>query len=649
MGAASNKLQQVARVALITLSCVAALGQTPDDPTSLESLFQTKIVTASRFAEDLADAPSMMTVVRREDIDRFGGLSLREILNRVSGLNLSTNNFTDRSMITVRGDQTKDTAVHVLFLINGRPTREILEGGVMTELIESFPVNILERIEVIEGPGSVVYGSNAFSGVINLITRKAEGAGGTIRGFSTGAGPSGASAEGWYTRGALSFTAAAQFHQDSNWNTPLQPIGDTTPGNIMFDLHDRSLGVYTDVNYKGFSAMFSVMDFDTPFAILESAGESHWQRIFADIGYDVKPAAHWTTGFHTTYTGTAFDSNANPLVGRKAGEMESDWTNSIDLSTRARITFGALYSYQFGRELETSNGYQFISTDASRPSGGAYAQLEYNLGDTLKLVGGMQLDKVQNIRAHSVPRLGVVWNPATHWYVKALYGKAFRAPSLNETQTLNPTIRGDLALLPELSSTLDFAIVYQGNRLQTTINYFRTEQSHDIQIVNIGLDTYQYQNSGGILFHGYQWETKWYIRPKWLVEGSALYQTNQASSGQSLDLPTPHLSARAGVSYADHHGSTVGLFDVYSGLVAGFASTPNPKPEAYHLITANLRLNLERYFGPAAKRVSLIAHGDNLANRAVWEAAWGYGSISTLPVERGRTIYYGLEISLRRE
>ena len=76
-------------------------------------------------------------------------------------------------MVAARGDQTQINGGHILFLINGRPTREVLEGGIVSDLLEAFPVGILERIEVIKGPGSVLYGSDAFSAVVNLITQKA--------------------------------------------------------------------------------------------------------------------------------------------------------------------------------------------------------------------------------------------------------------------------------------------------------------------------------------------------------------------------------------------------------------------------------------------------------------------------------------------
>jgi outer membrane receptor for ferrienterochelin and colicins len=151
-----------------------------------------KVTTASKFAKKLSGAPGMMSIVTRDELRRFGGLTLREILVRVSGLTGSGGYFTDRTLVAARGDQTRTTGGHILILINGRPTREILEGGVSSDILESFPVNILESIEVIRGPGSVLYGSDAFSGVINLITRRAAGSGVHL---STAGGAGGARAE----------------------------------------------------------------------------------------------------------------------------------------------------------------------------------------------------------------------------------------------------------------------------------------------------------------------------------------------------------------------------------------------------------------------------------------------------------------------
>jgi outer membrane receptor for ferrienterochelin and colicin len=186
--------------AAVALIAVSGLAQ-QSDPTSaspsvsdlmsmdLDALMNLDVTTASRFADKLSEAPSIMSVVTSDELRRFGGLTLNEILQTVPGLTGSTQYFVDRSLVAARGDQTKTDGGHILFLINGRPTREVMEGGIISDLLESFPVEILERIEIIKGPGSVLYGSNAFSAVVNLITKKAKANQATI---SASGGPRGA-------------------------------------------------------------------------------------------------------------------------------------------------------------------------------------------------------------------------------------------------------------------------------------------------------------------------------------------------------------------------------------------------------------------------------------------------------------------------
>src|SRR5262249_36639457 len=155
-----------------------------------------KVTTVSKFSENLADAPGVISIITKDELKRFGAMSLREVLERVPSLVRSSSYFTDRSLVAARGDQTKIDGGHILILINGRPSREVLEGGLITDLLESFPVGILERIEVIKGPGSVLYGSNAFSAVINLITQKADGDGWVLSGFGGEKGALASSGQG---------------------------------------------------------------------------------------------------------------------------------------------------------------------------------------------------------------------------------------------------------------------------------------------------------------------------------------------------------------------------------------------------------------------------------------------------------------------
>ena len=142
---------------------------------SLEELMDVVITTASKSREKQSDAPAIVEVLTRDELTRFGGTTLLDVLTRVPGLAAVSGYFTDRSMIGFRGDALQGpTSRHVLLLINGRPVREVQEGGIKTSLLEAFPIDAIERIEVVKGPGSVLYGSEAFAGVINVITTTPE-------------------------------------------------------------------------------------------------------------------------------------------------------------------------------------------------------------------------------------------------------------------------------------------------------------------------------------------------------------------------------------------------------------------------------------------------------------------------------------------
>jgi outer membrane receptor for ferrienterochelin and colicin len=145
---------------LVAIPSVNAQDEMSVDGTdmSLEDLVNVKITVASKTEENISDAPGVISVITQDQLKRFGASTLGDILKRVPSFLGTTVYMTDRSVIASRGDQVMPSSSHILLLINGRPIREILEGGIKSEVYESFPVTVIERIEVIRGPGSVLYG-----------------------------------------------------------------------------------------------------------------------------------------------------------------------------------------------------------------------------------------------------------------------------------------------------------------------------------------------------------------------------------------------------------------------------------------------------------------------------------------------------------
>lgn len=108
--AASLSLLSAAPVYAAAPQCGHRTAPAASAASSDESPLEIKVVTASKFAESISDAPGVMSVISRDELQRWGGVTLAEILSRVPGLNLTSAYFTDRSIVAARGDQRRSTA-----------------------------------------------------------------------------------------------------------------------------------------------------------------------------------------------------------------------------------------------------------------------------------------------------------------------------------------------------------------------------------------------------------------------------------------------------------------------------------------------------------------------------------------------------------
>ena len=642
-------------IELLLIPLSVSAGDAPEKDLAsldLEQLLNIKVTTASKFAENLADAPGVMTVVTRDEIRRFGAITLREVLDRVPGLTGTSTYFTDRSLVAARGDQTRIDGGHILILINGRPSREVLEGGIISDLLESFPVGVLERIEVIRGPGSVLYGSNAFSAVINLITRTAERNGVAIDGVPGAGGARAAAGQVALKFGDLGIVGAAQFHQAPGWAVPFGYWDPNTGAVFSQDaaMRDRGAGGYLGIGYRGLSFMSSVTGWNGTGFVGGFVGQPRWRRGFADLGYRLPVRRRWEMTFNVTYTRTTYRMTTAPNIDRDSHEVLGEWTSFIKPGDRDQITFGALVNHIQGSELYTGVRPFRVISDGGRPGGAAYAQWEHKLWERVKLLGGVQANKIGSIALDAVPRAGVIANLSSRLTLKALYGQAFRAPSINETLIDHPQLEGNPNLRPEKVQTADVSLGYQGKRLQAAISAFRSLQTDSI-VIETGGSRMKYVNLGVATFRGVETEAKYYLHKHWLLLGSVLYQSNKDGNGSSNVTPIPNYQIKAGVSYEVQNGATASLFDAYQGpLDARYNGIVNPSAEACHLLTAHFRFDLSRRLGLDGRRgVALFAHAENLANRRLWLPAWGDFIGETMPVSRGRTVYFGIEVWISRE
>lgn len=163
----------IATIILIALSSqVAAGNSTAEDLTnlSIEELLNVEVISASRLGQKASQAPTSVSVLTAGDIRTFGWRTLSEALNAMRGL--FTSNDRNYSYLGVRGFMhPNDYNSRVLFMIDGQRMNEnIFDGGYMAQEF-MLDMDLVERIEFMPGSGSSIYGANAFSGLINVVTK----------------------------------------------------------------------------------------------------------------------------------------------------------------------------------------------------------------------------------------------------------------------------------------------------------------------------------------------------------------------------------------------------------------------------------------------------------------------------------------------
>lgn len=159
---------------VIAIAAVAAHGVARADNDDLEAaLEQGLVTTASQMAETKASAPATSSVISAEDIHRHGIRSLNEALNYLA-LGMVTTSPAHGGEIGARGVLiTVDYGNHVLLLIDGHAVNEPYGGAANFDRGLGVPIELVDHIEVILGPGAVLYGSNAMLGVVNVVTKRA--------------------------------------------------------------------------------------------------------------------------------------------------------------------------------------------------------------------------------------------------------------------------------------------------------------------------------------------------------------------------------------------------------------------------------------------------------------------------------------------
>ena len=492
----------------LTLGALAAefdLKKKPVDLTDLplEALMSLDVPTvfgASKLDQRTTEAPSSITVISSDEIKRYGHRTLADVLRSVPGFHVSYDR--NYAFLGARGVSLGDFNSRILLLVDGHRVNNNLTDGAFFDTAFLLDLDLVDRVEIIRGPGSVLYGNNAFFGVINVITRQGKQVNGAEVSGEYG------SFDAWKGRVSVGkqFTNGVQFLVSGTWhesqgadrlfykefNTPAQnhgmarrmdgdsfqsffgsvsyrdfsleggfstrekanPTGQfsvSSPDSLISTFNDPRLRTTDERSYAALKYAHSFPE------IVDVTAQVYYDRYHSSIGYP------YTVFSGTNVLGRGFSSEQD------VGEW---WGAELQLTKRLFerhvITLGAEYRDDFRQEQRVS-GQDPVQRD--RQSHGVYVQGDFAVLTNLHVNGGVRYDQYGDFDPAFNPRVALIYNPHKTSTLKAIYGTAFRAPNFSELS--NPAFQD---IKPE--EITGYELVYEqeiGRHLRSSVSGYYNE------------------------------------------------------------------------------------------------------------------------------------------------------------------------------
>lgn len=469
---------------------------------SLEELMDIEVqtvVSASRYRQKVSEAPASVTIITSRDIRKFGYRTLADILGSVRGF--FTTYDRNYQYLGVRGfGRPGDYNTRILLLVDGHRMNDAIydAAAIGTEFV--LDVDLIERVEVTRGPGSSLYGSNAFFAVVNVITRRAK----DLRGAEL-SGEAGT--QGVY-KGRLSYGASGQKGQEVLLSVSrFTSAGDRLyfpeydPGNPLADPRANNGGYADNGDYDRFQSGYAKFE-HRGFQLAAAYVERTKGIPTASYGTDFNEPGNRTTdgrGYVDLQYGTRLNGGAELAIRtyydqyRYDGDYLYTGTLNKDRAVAAwyggdvRMTTRLLNAHQIivGTEYEArgrqdqynadvSPAAVYLDDHRSSRTWAVYAQDEISVSTAFLLYAGVRYDWTSTFGGTMNPRVAAVITPIENGTLKLLYGKAFRAPTVYELYyEAPPLMLSNPTLQPERIET--YELVYEhdlGHGLRASANRY---------------------------------------------------------------------------------------------------------------------------------------------------------------------------------
>ncbi|GGO68777.1 TonB-dependent receptor plug domain-containing protein [Bowmanella pacifica] len=537
-------------IMISSLICKDAFAQDVEALFNLtfDELLEQQVSISSRDAVSLDASPSTVTLFTRQMLDRLAVANLYDLLNYVPGFQVTRGDWVG----AVPKEHARGVYLdngYVLFMVDGQRVNEI-SFGKASVYMPFIPLSIAERVEVIRGPGSALYGSNAFMGVVNLITRKE---GNMLMPRLGSRGSRGLSLAYFTDWQGLDWQFLLDVdHQGAASHQFYQSLVRDPRDNVFAQLGVQSeawhlTGRYARAKMNGYINLGG------------ASADNRYQS--ENIG--IEGGLKWWQGEQGTLTSTLdisehrISSAGLLLTAEQAGlsddffngphwitrnvQFSTDWVKPISqiLELSAGLVWldaeqtqaGAMTSHLVdGVFLLDDRAYlggiqrveqidEFAALLASQDARSAYVQFKWQAARDWQVYLGGRVDKVERLSTNWSPRLALIHDVNAAHSIRLQYGEAFRTPTINELFSSDAVTQGNPELQQEKIATFEVLWRWQGERAQLEtvlfqnnmrdfVNKVETQQDSRFTFANISKHSIQGVESTLNTKFGSHWETQ---------------------------------------------------------------------------------------------------------------------------------------------
>ena len=537
-----------------------------------------EVSVATGANQSTSRAPAITSVITASDIEAIGATDLDEVLETVPGLHVARLDFTYMPIYSFRGIYMERNP-HALLLINGIPMTS-LGSGTRSLVWGGMPVNAIKQIEIVRGPGSAVFGADAFAGVINIITKNKDDIDGTEIGsryssFNTYDAHllHGANWQGFDVAFAL------EYHDTKGHKRQIEADIQTTYDNIYgtdvslapgpVNVQRRNLDARLDISRgywqlrAGYQGRRNLGSGAGSMGALNPNLHNE-DRINADLTYhNPKLTQNWDVTANVSFLNTNLWLPKDGWLlppGAFGGAYPKGILNSLNISEHhTRLNLSGFYSGFNQHTLRLGVGYYYgdlyrsaeqknmginpttglpIPTDSdavdftdtpyismperARKNWHFFIQDTWAFAPSWELTAGVRYDEYSDFGTTINPRLALVWQMNSRLFSKLLYGRAFRSPSFLDLYSTNLLLPGNPNLKPETIDTLELAYDYTvTDDLHLALNLFAYQWHDVIRFSNIEKS---WLNMGEQTGRGFEVEARWLVTKNFSVLANYGYQ-----------------------------------------------------------------------------------------------------------------------------